>query len=161
MAAARAAATLSAAAEGFTGVVVLAALLEVAEAEVRGKVELEVLEDAPVSLLVAEEVADLAVVEVVVRLTAGLGTVSVFFTSGLTLVVAVVGLLEDSAGRDLVLEVELALEVCPDMVDGVLLVADVGRRVVAGFGSLLLAGSGLGLTMVGFLVLSVLSSGSK
>ena len=45
MAAALAAATRLAAAEGLTGVVVFAALLEVAEDEVRGKVELELLED--------------------------------------------------------------------------------------------------------------------
>lgn len=163
MAAARAAATLSAAADGLTGVVVLTALLEVAEDELRGKVELaedelrgkvelEVLEVAPVSLLVADVVAVLAVVVVVVRLTGGLGPV--FFSSGFGLVVAAVGRVEDGAGRDLVLEVELALEVWPDMVDGVLLAAEVGRLEAAGLGSLPFPASGFGLASVGFLVLS-------
>ena len=142
MAAARAAATLSAAAEGLTGVVVLAALLVVAEDEFRAKLELEVLEEVPVSLLLlpAEDEAVLAVVVVVVvaLLAGALGTVPVFFSSGFTLVVAVAGLAEDTAGLDLL--------------DGGLLVPEPKRRVAAGLGSLLLPGSGLGLAVVGFLV---------
>ena len=157
MAAARAAATLSAAADGLTGVVVLAALLVVAEDEFRAKLELEVLEEVPVSLLLlpAEDEAVLAVVVVVVvaLLAGALGTVPVFFSSGFTLVVAVAGLAEDTAGLDLLLEeVELALDVCPDRLDGGLLVPEPKRRVAAGLGSLLLPGSGLGLAVVGFLV---------
>ena len=91
MAAARAAATLSAAADGLTGVVVLAALLVVAEDDVRAKLDvrakyLEVLEVVPVSLLLlpAEDEAVLAVVVVVVvaLLAGALGTVLDVVVSG-------------------------------------------------------------------------------
>ena len=138
MAAALAAATLSAAAVGFTGAVLFTARLLVAEAELLF-----------VTLGLGPAVAEEAVLAGVT-----LGPVPVFLggSSGLVLVVAVEGL--DSAGLDLLLEAEaeLALETFPDMLAGVLLVAAVGRLEASVLGSLVtsLLCSVLGLDVVIF-----------